>query len=38
MLKVHPDNFVAKKIYENFGFIYQGVDERIGHLIYHKMI
>lgn len=38
ILKVHPDNIVAKNIYENFGFIYQGVDERIGHLIYHKMI
>lgn len=38
ILKVHPDNIIAKNIYENFGFIYQGVDERIGHLIYHKMI
>jgi RimJ/RimL family protein N-acetyltransferase len=38
MLKVHPDNLVAKKIYENFGFVYQGIDERIGHLIYFKDI
>jgi RimJ/RimL family protein N-acetyltransferase len=38
ILKVHPDNIIAKNIYEKFGFIYQGVDNRIGHLIYHKMI
>lgn len=38
MLKVHPDNLVAKKIYENFGFVYEGIDERIGHLIYFKDI
>lgn len=36
MLKVHPENLVAKKIYENFGFVYHGIDERIGHLIYFK--
>jgi len=38
MLKVHPDNLIAKKIYEDFGFIYDGVDGRIGHLIYFKNI
>lgn len=38
ILKVHPDNLVAKNIYENFGFIYQGIDSRIGHLIYYKII
>ena len=38
MLKVHPDNLVAKRIYENFGFVYEGIDERIGHLIYFKDI
>lgn len=38
MLKVHPDNLVAKKLYEDFGFIYQKVDEKIGHLIYYKDI
>jgi RimJ/RimL family protein N-acetyltransferase len=38
MLKVHPDNVIAKKIYENFGFVYQGIDERIKHLIYFKDI
>ena len=38
MLKVHPDNLIAKKIYEDFGFIYDGVDKLIGHLIYYKSI
>ncbi len=38
MLKVHPDNLVAKKLYEDFEFIYQKVDEKIGHLIYYKDI
>ena len=36
MLKVHPDNKFAKKLYEKFGFIEVGMDEEIGHLIYHK--
>lgn len=38
MLKVHPDNFIAKKMYEEFGFAYEGIDTRIGHHIYHKII
>jgi len=38
MLKVHPENLVAKKIYEDFGFVYEGIDARIGHLIYFKDI
>lgn len=38
MLKVHPDNIIAKKIYEDFGFVYQSTDEKIGHLIYFKEI
>lgn len=38
MLKVHPDNLVAKKIYEDFGFVYEGIDAGIGHLIYFKNI
>ena len=38
MLKVHPDNIIAKKIYEDFGFANDGIDERIGHLIYFKDI
>ena len=28
MLKVHPDNLIAKKIYENYGFKKQGIDAR----------
>lgn len=38
MLKVHPDNTVAKKLYESLGFVKTGVDEKIGHIIYHKNI
>ena len=38
MLKVHPDNLVAKKLYEKFGFVRTGIDEKIGHIIYHKKI
>ncbi|MFZ1280088.1 MAG: GNAT family N-acetyltransferase [Ignavibacteriaceae bacterium] len=38
ILKVHPDNVIAKNIYESFGFIFEGVDKRIGHLIYYKII
>lgn len=38
MLKVHPENVVAKRLYEKLGFIKSGVDEKIGHLIYHKNI
>jgi RimJ/RimL family protein N-acetyltransferase len=36
MLKVHPDNLIAKKIYEDFGFVNEGIDNKIGHLIYFK--
>jgi len=38
MLKVHPDNTIAKKLYEKIGFVKIGVDDKIGHLIYHKNI
>jgi RimJ/RimL family protein N-acetyltransferase len=38
MLKVHPENTVAKKLYEKIGFVKVGIDEKIGHLIYHKNI
>lgn len=38
MLKVHPENSIAKNLYEKLGFTYIGVDEKIGHLIYHKKI
>lgn len=36
MLKVHPDNLVAKKIYEDFGFKQTGIDSKNNNLIYHK--
>lgn len=36
MLKVHPDNLVAKKIYEDFGFTQTGIDPNNENLIYHK--
>jgi len=38
MLKVHPDNTIAKSLYEKIGFEQTGIDEKIGHLIYHKNI
>jgi RimJ/RimL family protein N-acetyltransferase len=36
LLKVHPENVVAKKLYESLGFVKIGVDERNGNFIYHK--
>ena len=36
MLKVHPDNTIAKNIYENFGFVQDGFDNNNGNYIYHK--
>ncbi|NWG29550.1 MAG: GNAT family N-acetyltransferase [Ignavibacteriaceae bacterium] len=38
MLKVHPENTIAKEVYEKFGFIKVGIDEKNGHLIYHKKL
>ena len=35
-LKVHPDNVVAKSLYEKAGFEQIGIDEKIGHFIYIK--
>jgi RimJ/RimL family protein N-acetyltransferase len=35
MLKVHPDNVVAKKTYEKFGFVAAGHDPKINNIIYH---
>jgi len=36
MLKVHPDNLVAKKLYESLGFNKTGFDEKNGNYIYNK--
>ena len=38
MLKVHPENTIAKNIYENFGFKQQGFDEKNSNLIYYKSL
>ena len=38
MLKVHPDNFTAKNLYEKLGFKQTGFDEKINNIIYHKSI
>lgn len=36
MLKVHPDNLVAKNLYESLGFNKTGFDEKNGNYIYYK--
>ncbi len=36
MLKVHPENIMAKNIYESFGFIQKGIDDKNNNLIYYK--
>jgi RimJ/RimL family protein N-acetyltransferase len=38
MLKVHPENTVAKNIYENFGFKQGGFDDKNGNYIYYKSL
>ena len=38
MLKVHPDNLKAIKLYEDFGFINSGLDPKNDNLIYKKLI
>jgi len=35
MLKVHPENVVAKNAYEAAGFHAAGTDSRTHHLVYH---
>ncbi len=35
MLKVHPDNLTAKRLYEKAGFVQTGVDTHNANLIYH---
>jgi RimJ/RimL family protein N-acetyltransferase len=36
MLKVHPENLIAKRLYEASGFIRQGMDKKNHNLIYFK--
>lgn len=36
MLKVHPENLIAKKLYELSGFVNLGIDSKNNHLIYFK--
>ena len=36
MLKVHPDNSIAKKTYERYGFKQEGTDTKNNNLIYFK--
>ena len=38
MLKVHPENTIAKNIYENFGFKQEGFDDKNGNYIYNKSL
>ena len=36
MLKVHPENKIAKALYESLGFIKVGVDDKNDNIIFHK--
>jgi RimJ/RimL family protein N-acetyltransferase len=38
MLKVHPENSIAKNIYEHFGFRMEGTDPKNENLIYFKSL
>jgi RimJ/RimL family protein N-acetyltransferase len=38
MLKVHPDNVIAKNLYEKMGFKKTGTDSKNKNLIYYKEI
>lgn len=38
LLKVHPENKIAKMIYENFGFIKKSNDPKNNNLVYYKDI
>lgn len=38
MLKVHPDNIIARRTYEKAGFEQTGVDERNDNLVLQKTI
>jgi len=38
MLKVHPENIIASRLYTEAGFVRDGIDEKNGHHIYYKDI
>lgn len=38
MLKVHPENVIAKRTYERFGFKQYSIDEKNGNIVYHLEI
>ncbi len=38
MLKIHPDNFSAKGVIKNIGFIQGGAEPGSGKIIYHLEI
>ncbi len=38
MLKVYPENIIAKSIYEAFGFKQEGFDNNNSNLIYYKSL
>lgn len=38
MLKVRPENTIAKNLYESLGFTQTGFDDSNGNYIYHKAI
>ena len=38
MLKVHPENKIAKALYESLGFVKVGIDDRNDNIIYHKTL
>jgi len=38
MLKVHPENKIAKELYESLGFVKIGIDKKNDNFIYHKLL
>lgn len=38
MLKVHPENKIAKSLYESLGFEQTGFDDKINNYIYNKTV
>jgi RimJ/RimL family protein N-acetyltransferase len=38
MLKVHPDNAPARRLYARLGFLESGVDTRTGNIVMHLIV